>query len=41
MKKGIYTKENVGNGAFIFTANKSFVEPKFWGLHEKTNRHNV
>lgn len=31
MKKGIYTKENVGNGAFIFTVNKNFVEPKFWG----------
>ena len=24
MKKGIYTKENVGNGVFIFTANKNF-----------------
>jgi hypothetical protein len=38
MKKGIYTKENVGNGVFIFTANKSFVEPKFWGLHEENEQ---
>ena len=38
MSKGIYTKENVGNGVFIFTANKSFVEPKFWGLHEENEQ---
>ena len=38
MKKGICTKENVGNGVFIFTANKSFVEPKFWGLHEENEQ---
>ena len=38
MKKGIYTKENVGNGVFIFTANKSFVEPKFQGLHEENEQ---
>lgn len=38
MKKGIYTKENVGNGVFIFTANKNFVEPKFWGLHEENEQ---
>ena len=38
MNKGIYTKENVGNGVFIFTANKSFVEPKFWGLHEENEQ---
>lgn len=38
MNKGIYTKENVGNGVFIFTANKSFVEPKFGGLHEENEQ---
>ena len=38
MKKGIYTKENVGNGVFIFTVNKNFVEPKFWGLHEENEQ---
>ena len=38
MSKGIYTKENVGNGVFIFTANKNFVEPKFWGLHEENEQ---
>ena len=38
MSKGIYTKENVGNGAFIFTVNKNFVEPKFWGLHEENEQ---
>jgi hypothetical protein len=32
MSKGIYTKENVGNGVFIFTANKNFIDLKFWGL---------
>lgn len=38
MSKGIYTKENVGNGVFIFTVNKNFVEPKFWGLHEENEQ---
>ena len=38
MSKGIYTKENVGNGVFIFTANKNFVEPKFWELHEENKQ---
>lgn len=38
MEKGIYTKENVGNGVFIFTENKQFVEPKFWGLHEENEK---
>ena len=38
MNKGIYTKENVGNGVFIFTVNKNFVEPKFWGLHEENEQ---
>lgn len=38
MSKGIYTKENVGNGVFIFTANKSFVEPEFWGLHKENEQ---
>lgn len=38
MEKGIYTKDNVGNGVFIFTENKQFVEPKFWGLHEENEK---
>lgn len=38
MSKGIYTKENVGNGVFIFTVNKNFVKPKFWGLHEENEQ---
>lgn len=38
MSKGIYTKENVGNDVFIFTVNKNFVEPKFWGLHEENEQ---
>lgn len=38
MEKGIYTKDNVGNGVFIFTENKQFVEPKFWGFHEEKEK---
>lgn len=38
MEKGIYTKDNVGNGVFIFTENKQFVEPKFWGFHEENEK---
>lgn len=38
MEKGIYTKDNVGNGVFIFTENRQFVEPKFWGLHEENEK---
>ena len=36
--KGIYSKENVKNGAYIFTASKKFVSPKFWGIHEENEK---
>lgn len=36
--KGIYTKENVANGVYIFTSSKKFVSPKFWGVYEETEK---
>jgi len=32
--QGIYTKENVSEGVYIFTENGNYVSPKFWGVHE-------
>lgn len=36
--KGIYSKENVIDGVYILTANKKFVGPKFWGIHEEEEK---
>lgn len=38
MEKGIYQKENVSNGVFIFTESRKFIEPKFWGLYEDSEK---
>ena len=38
MEKGIYRKENVSNGVFIFTESRKFIEPKFWGLYEDSEK---
>lgn len=35
-KQGLFSKENVGNGVFIFTQDGNFISPKFWGLYEQT-----
>ena len=36
--KGIYTKENVVNGVYIFSSSKKFVSPEFWGIHKETEK---
>lgn len=38
MGKGIYQKENVSNGVFIFTESSKFIEPKFWGVYEDSEK---
>lgn len=32
--KSIFSKAEVVDGVYIFTENKQFVSPKFWGIHE-------
>lgn len=34
-KQGIFTKENIKKGVYIYTENSNFILPKFWGLHEE------
>lgn len=33
--KGVFTSENVSNGIYIYTNDRKFIEPKFWGLYEQ------
>lgn len=35
-KQGLFTKETVGKGVFIYTRNGNFIFSKFWGLHEQS-----
>jgi len=37
-KQGLFTKENVGKGVFIFTQNGNFISSKFWGLYEQSEK---
>jgi hypothetical protein len=36
--KGIFTKKSVTNGVYIYTENKQFISPKFWGIHEEQEK---
>lgn len=35
-KQGLFTKQTVGKGVFIFTRNGNFILSKFWGLYEQS-----
>ena len=36
--QGIYNKENVAKGVYIYTENSNFIQPKFWGLYEENEK---